>query len=174
MFKHRSSLRLWNVCHDSLTLFAQRVNTEFNVIAGFQKYLWFLSQADAGGRTGRDDIAWLKAHIVAQVTHNERRTEDHGTRIPILVTMAIHLQPHAEVQGVINFVSGDKPRPYGAECVASFAFVPLGALLELKPAFRDIVADAIAGNMVFGLFFSDVYGVLANSTSQSNLSLLSG
>src|SRR5690606_5540488 len=76
--------------------------------------------------------------------------------------LAINFEPHLEVLRIGNFVPGYEPGADRTEGVAAFALVPLPAAFGLKMALADVVANAIAGDIVHRVGLIDVAGLLAD------------
>ena len=79
-----------------------------------------------------------------------------------LAALAVDVEPHRQLLHVRDFVLGDEPRAERAEGVVRLALGPLAAALDLEIALGDVVADAIAGDMVERVGFGDILGAGAD------------
>src|SRR6188768_2827653 len=122
-----------------LPLFSESRDAEPDDAAGAQIYRRLHAVADSGRRAGRDDVAGVQAHELAQVAHEVRHAEHHRLGRAVLVALAVNLEPHLELVIVGDFVGRDQPGADRAERVGALALDPLSRALELKCPFRDVV-----------------------------------
>ena len=83
--------------NNHLALLTQTFNSQTERIAGPQIDRGLLSKTYAGGRTGGNHIAGLKAHKPAQIAHKIRHTEDHCASCAVLIAVSIDVEPHLKV-----------------------------------------------------------------------------
>ncbi len=98
--------------------------------------------------------------------HQELHAEDHCGGGAGLHALAVHLQPHAELLHVADFVGRDEPGAERAESRAALALHPLSGAFHLVGAFGDVVADAEAGDDIHRLFLRHVRCALANDDGE--------
>ena len=65
-----------------------------------------------------------------------------------LLALAVDVEPHLQLLQVGDLVLGDEPGAERAERVVRLALGPLAEALDLEIALGDVVADAVAGDMV--------------------------
>ena len=118
--------------------------------------------ADAGRGAGGDDVAGQQRHELRDVGNALRHREDHGRGRPGLAALAVDVEPHRQLLHVGDFVLGDEPRAERPKGVVRLALGPLPQPLDLEIALGDVVADAIAGNMVERVGFGDIFGAGAD------------
>src|SRR5215210_3621015 len=74
-----------------------------------------------------------------------------------------------QVLRVRDPVRGNEPGTDWAEGVAALALIPLAASLYLEGALRDVVDDAVPGNMGQGIGLADVLRRLADDDAEFDL-----
>src|SRR5882757_7286715 len=141
-----------------LPLLAQPLDAERDDVADIEKARRLHARADAGRRARRDDVAGQQGKERRDVRNALRYGEDHGRGRPGLAALAIDVEPHRELLHVGNFVPGGEPRADRAKRVVRLALGPLPAALLLEIAFRDIVADAVAGDVIERVSLGNVFG----------------
>src|SRR6202521_1079618 len=107
-----------------------------NHIARFQVLRRFHPQADARRRSRADHVSWQKSHEFADVSDQRRNIENHlggGTSLPEL---SIHLQPHAQLVKISNFIFRGEERPQRRERIRALSFYPLPSAFKLEAALR--------------------------------------
>src|SRR5258708_1321647 len=140
---------------DALALLAEPLDAERDDVPDLEELRGLHAEAHAGWGAGGDDVAGKERHELADVGNEVRAVEDHRARVAALALLAVHVEPHVERLRVGDLVGGDQPRPDGTEGVASLALVPLAAAPELEVALRDVVHDAITGDMIDRPGFGD-------------------
>src|SRR6266699_1724155 len=116
----------------------------------------------------RDDVAGQQRHELRHVGNALRHREDHGRGRSPLATLAVDVEPHRQFLHVRNLVLGDKPRTERAEGVMRLALGPLALTFDLEIALGDVVADAIAGNVIERVGLGDVFGAGADDRGDFN------
>ncbi len=106
------------------------------------------------------------AHELADIGDDIGDAEDHRPGRTVLVALAIDLEPHGEVLRIGDFVAGHEPGADWAEGVGALALVPGAAALGLEMALGDVVADAVAGDVIEGVRLVDIAGFLADDHGQ--------
>ena len=81
-------------------------------------------------------------------------------------TLAVELQPHAQVLRVFHLIARDKPRADGAKSIVRLALGPLAGTLDLEFTLRKIIHHAIARHMLHGIGFLDVLGLTPDDDAQ--------
>src|ERR1700676_1747385 len=147
---------------DFLPLFAQPLDAERDHVTDAEEFRRLHAGADAGRRARGDEIAGQQGEERRDVGNALRDGEDHGRGRAGLAALAVDVEPHREFLHVGNLVPGDQPRADRAERVVRFALGPLSAALLLEIAFRDVIADAVAGDVVEGVGLGDVFGAGAD------------
>ena len=126
--------------------------------------------ADAGRGAGADDVAGQERHVAAEMAHQVRDAEDHGPGRAVLEAPAVDVQPHGQVLRVRDLVPGDQPRADRGEGLRALAFDPLLArIAELVVALRDVVDDAVAGDVIQGVGLVDIGGASADHHAELDL-----
>src|SRR5579859_1646952 len=133
---------------DLLALLAEAVDAERDDVADIEEGWRLHAKPHAGRRAGGDDVAGQERHELRDIRDALRHREDHGRRVAGLAALAVDVEPHSELLHVGDFVPGHEPRAERAEGVVRLAFGPLAAALLLEVALGDVVANAIAGDMV--------------------------
>lgn len=90
----------------------------------------------------------MECHEVADVGDNLVDVDVHVVGVGVLSDLVIDRQSHREVVWVVDLVGGDEPRPDRGEGVVRLALVPGAAPVELPGPLRDVVYDAVAGDVV--------------------------
>src|SRR5688572_7853808 len=94
-----------------LALPAEAVDRELHHVAFLEvDRVGLLAQADAGRRAGRDDVARLEDHELAQVPHEVLHVEDHRPGVAGLAADAVHVERETERLGIGDLVGGHEPR----------------------------------------------------------------
>jgi hypothetical protein len=134
--------------------------------------------ADAAGRAGRDDVAWLQRREARQDRDESSHREDHLRRGAVLHRPAVDPQLHGEVLGSAGGRSREHARAHGQKRIVPLAVQPieeaislarLAAGLEPKVAVGDIVGDGVAGDVVERAFLRDGLTAAADDDSQLGL-----
>src|SRR6185312_5284136 len=86
-----------------------------------------------------------------------------------LPALAVDLEPHPELLDVGDFIPCHQPRTERAKGVVRLALGPLAAALLLEVALGDVVADAIAGDMVERIGLRNVLRLAADDGSDLDL-----
>src|SRR5690606_29818064 len=89
-----------------------------------------------------------------------------GPGVAVLETLAVHVQPHAQVLRVGDFVGRHQPGADGTEGIATLALVPGAAALHLVFALGHIVHHAIAGDIIQGLVLAHIARLAADDHAQ--------
>src|SRR5262252_3572786 len=89
--------------------------------------------------------------------------------VAVLHPPTVDLGPQRKLAGVGHFVGGDHPRPDRPEGVGTLAFGPLPAAFHLKFALRDIVDDAIPGDVLGRVMNGEVAGDAADNDAELDL-----
>src|SRR5262245_8108261 len=126
---------------DLLPLLSEVFDTERDNVTRLQEHRNRLhSERNTRRRAGDDDVARFHDEKLRAIPDRMFAAEDHRTRVAALTALAIHVEPHAQVLRILDFVLGDEPRSDRAERLAPFALVPLPArTLDLEDAFRHVV-----------------------------------
>src|SRR3954468_18563611 len=95
-----------------------------------------------------------------------RRSCDRRSR---LFPLAVEVQPEVEVLRIADLVCRDEPGAAGREGRVALSFRPLPFPLELVLAFRDVVQDAVAGDVAGRFLLGDVPRPLADDDRQLDL-----
>src|SRR4051812_49401321 len=85
---------------------------------------------------------------------------------PRLFPLAVEVQPEVEVLRIADLVCRDEPGAAGREGRVALSFRPLPFPLELVLAFRDVVQDAVAGDVAGRFLLRDVPKPLADDDLQ--------
>ena len=118
--------------------------------------------ADAGRRARGDDVAGHQRHELRDVGNALRHREDHGRGRSGLAALAVDVEPHRQLLHVRDFILGDKPGADWSKGVVRFALGPLTEPLDLEIALGDVVADAVAGDMIERVGLADIFGAGAD------------
>src|SRR6266699_3040958 len=143
---------------DLLALFAEPFDAERDDVADVEELRRLHAGADARRGAGGDDVAGQQRHELRDVGNALRHREDHGRGRSPLATLAVDVEPHRQFLHVRNLVLGDKPRAERTERVMRLALGPLPQALDLKVALGDVVADAIAGDVIKRIGLGDIFG----------------
>jgi len=138
------------MCDNVLALSAKTGNTEFHDGARPEINGGLLAETDSGWSTGAYDVARHQRHELADVADEIRNPKDHCACVAVLVTMTVNVEPQGERLRVGNIIARDEPRPDRTKGIATLAFDPLSATLELKGAFGDVIDDNVPGDRVEG------------------------
>src|SRR3954452_23201652 len=133
---------------DFLPLLAQSFDAERDHVADVEEGRRLHAGADAGRRAGGDDIARQQREELRDIGNAFRHREDHGRSRTGLAALAVDVEPHRQLLHIRYFILGDQPRTYRTEGVVRLALGPLPEALDLEVALGDVVADAIAGDMI--------------------------
>src|SRR5262245_41393456 len=155
--------------HGALRLNAQAVDPQAQRLSGAQVRRRLLAEPDARRRPGRDHVAGVQAHEARQVADELRDAEDHRARVAVLVALAVDLEPDAQLLRVGHLVARHEVGPDRPERVAALALDPLTAALELEMALREIVDDAVAGDVLQRALGLDVLGARADDDAELDL-----
>ena len=109
------------------------------------------AHADPGGCSGVDQVAGFEDQELAQIVHDEIGIEDHRRGGPVLPAYAADVEPHGQIEHVVDLVRGHQPRPGRVEGLRRFALGPLPAAFGLKGAFADVVDHGVSGDGGVGL-----------------------
>src|SRR3954451_22824508 len=107
--------------HGCLALLPEAGDAQTHGLTWLQVKRWLLTEADSGRRAGRDHVAGLQAHELADVADQMSYPEDHRSRAAVLIALAVHLEPHVQVLRVGHFVGRHKPRTQRPKGVVTFA-----------------------------------------------------
>src|SRR5471030_915280 len=127
-----------------------------------------MTEPDSWRRSGGNDIAGLQAHKTAQVTDNLLNAKDHGAGIAILIALTVHFQPEIQLLGIGNLICGHQPWTNRAKGIATLAFIPRTAPLNLPFALGNIVDYTISGHVLHGILLADIASTLSNNDPQFN------
>ena len=83
-----------------------------------------------------------------------------------LPDFAVHVQRDIELVGVADFIGGDQPGAEWFQGVGALALGPLGAALQLKDPFRDVIPHTEARDVTHGIFHRNIRPRLAEHHSQ--------
>ena len=87
-----------------------------------------------------------------------------------LALLAVHVEPHLEILRVLDFVTGDEPRPDRPEGLAAFAFIPLSArAVDLKATLRHVIRQEIARDRAHRLASVEIACALADHDAEFDL-----
>src|SRR5207302_7907884 len=141
---------------EPLGLLAEPLDRQPHRIAGPEKFRRLESGADPRWRPGRDHVAGIERHEMADIADDVVDPEDQIGGVAVLPALAIDLGPQRQLAGVGHLVGGDQPRADRAEGVGALALGPLAAALELEFALGDVIDEAIAGNVLWRVVHRDV------------------
>ena len=105
---------------------------------------------------------------------DEIGVKDHGRRRPVLATHAANIEPHREVEHIVELIRRNEPWSGRIEGFRRFALGPLSAAFELEGAFAHVVHNREPGDGGVGVFNRVEIAVrlpitTPSSTSQSAL-----
>ena len=123
------------------------LHAQLDDVAGRQEGWRLHRHADARWCAGRDQVAGLQRHELRQVVHDEMRTEDHRRGAAGLPTDAVDVEFETQIAQVAHVVRRGEPGARGREGVARLALGPLSAAFDLELALRDVVHDAVTGDV---------------------------
>src|SRR5690606_15110429 len=152
--------------HHGLALDAEAVDAGAHRLPALEEDGRLAAHADAGRRAGGDDVAGLEAHEPADIADDPAHAEDHRPGRAVLITMAIDLEPQPRVLRVADLVGRHQPRPERREAVAALALVPRAAAVELEAALRQVVDDAVAGDVVERPLLLDIARLRADDDAE--------
>src|SRR5450631_979439 len=145
-----------------LPLFAERLYAERHHVPDIE----VLRRLHAGAYTGRrargDDVAGQQRHELRDVGNALGHREDHGTGGAGLAALAVDVEPHRQLLHVGYFVPGDEPGTERAEGVVRLALGPLTETLDLEVALGNVVADAVARDVIERVGLADIFGAGAD------------
>ena len=115
---------------------------------------------DAGGSSGRDDVAGGEGKVAGQVGDQGGDGEQHLRRVHLLLDCIVHGQSQRQVLRVGNLVGSHEAGTQGSECIIAFREEPGQAFsdgpLLLVPG-GDVVEQCVSGDEAQGLGFADVF-----------------
>src|SRR6188768_1271986 len=79
-----------------LPLLAQSLDAQPHRIAGTQKHRRSLAETHSRGSAGGNDVPGMQAHHPGQVADQLRYAEDHVGAVAVLITLAVHFEPHGQ------------------------------------------------------------------------------
>src|SRR5208337_4261909 len=133
---------------DALRLPPEPRDSERNRVARPQEDRRLLTEAHARRRARGDDVPRLEDHELRDVGDEGFCAENHGRGRAALHALAVDVQPHVELLRVLDLVGRDQPRPQWAEGRAALALHPLARALDLERTLGDVVAYAVAGDVL--------------------------
>lgn len=149
---------------------AEGLDFDFDLVAVLEVDGGFACHADAGGRSGEDQIAGFQGHDAGEVGDDEVNGEDELRGAGILHGVAVESELDAEVVRVLDFIGGDEFGPEGGEGIEGFAGEPLLAgLVELPIARGDVMADGVAGDACEGMLLGDAACAFADDGDELGL-----
>ncbi len=125
-----------------------------------------LAFADAGRRSGDNQIARLERYEAADIGQGFGDREDHGFRVAGLHALAVDIEVHVEVLRITQFIGGYQPRTGRAEGIATLALDPLRTALLLELTLGDIIDQHIAGHVVESVLDVDITAGLADDEAE--------
>src|SRR5216683_1108697 len=147
---------------DLLALLAETFDAERDDVADIEELRRLHAGADAGRRARGDDVAGQQCHELRNIGNALRHRENHGRGRSGLTALPIDVEPHRQFLDVGDLVLRHEPGAERAERVMRLALGPLSLPLDLEIALGDVVADAVAGDMVERVGLGDIFGAGAD------------
>src|SRR5438067_11577950 len=154
---------------EALGLLAEPFDRQPHRVAWPEEFRRLEAGADAGRRPGRDHVARIERHEMADIADDVVDPEDQIGGVAVLPPLAIDLGPQRQLAGVGHLVGGDQPRADRAEGVGALALGPLPAALELKFTLGDVIDEAIAGDVLWRVVHRDVARLGADHDAELDL-----
>src|SRR5437764_1362376 len=154
---------------EALVLLAEAFDRQPHRVAWPEEFRRLEAGADAGRRPGRDHVARIERHEMADIADDVVDAKDQVGSVAVLPPLAIDLGPQLQLARVGHLVGGDQPRPHWAEGVAALALGPLAAALELVFALGDVIDDAIAGDVLGRVMYRDIERLRADDDAELDL-----
>src|SRR5258707_11818273 len=153
-----------------LSLLAELLYSETHLIARLEKNgIWLAPQTNAGRRARYQQVSRVHGDEPTHIGDQLTQGEDHSSCVPGLHASAIEIQEHLEVLRIADFIRRYQPRSHRSECVATLAFVPLGAAFHLKRALGNVVGKHVSRDAIERLFLAHVSGRAAENNPQFDL-----
>src|SRR5579872_3367072 len=90
------------------------------------------------------------------VGHEVSDAEDHLSRVRVLVSLTVDLEPQIEVLRIGDLIGRYQPRPDGSKSVETLPLVPGTSALELRTAAGDVIDDGVASDMLESAIDADI------------------
>src|SRR5690606_10577965 len=92
--------------------------------------------------------------------------EIHILRGAVLVRCTIYFQPEFQIVNIRYFIGRNEPRPHRRKRITAFSLYPLTTAFKLKSTFTVIVVQAIAGNVLHGIFLFNITSLTSNDDGE--------
>ena len=104
------------------------------------------------GCSGVDQVSWFEHQELTEIVDDETGVKDHGRRGPVLATYAANIEPHREVEHIVELIRRNEPWSGRVEGFRRFALGQLSAAFELEGAFAHVVHNREPGDGGVGVF----------------------
>src|SRR5271165_4224238 len=141
--------------NDALSLRPQNPPVELDDVAALEELGRLHAEAHALRRAGDDHVSRQQRHELAEMRKDLGDGEDHVAGVALLPDGAVDGERERDRLRVGDLVGRHQPRPERTERVEALALHPLAAALGLPLALRDIVGEAIAGDLLERVALSD-------------------